>query len=77
MPGGRYTKGGRYPRGVGIPNRPVLTSSGDHKWEVSILLESNCLKFSTFIVFFDFLSTILVPYLCRHIYFYCLYNSTV
>ena len=39
MPGGRYTKGGRYPRGVGIPNRPVLASSGDHKWAVSILLQ--------------------------------------
>ena len=38
---------------------------------------SKCLKSSTFIVFFDFLSTILAPYLCRHIYFYCLYNSTV
>ena len=41
------------------------------------LFPSKCLKSSTFIVFFDFLSTILAPYLCRHIYFYCLYNSTV
>ena len=41
------------------------------------LHQPKCLKFSTFIVFFDFLSTILAPYLCRHIYFYCLYNSTV
>ena len=44
---------------------------------VTWYIHAKCLKSSTFIVFFDFLSTILAPYLCRHIYFYCLYNSTV
>ena len=63
-----------------IPNHHSLLLRNDtmyHRCVKRWTQKSKCLKFSTFIVFFDFLSTILAPYLCRHIHFYCLYNSTV